>query len=181
MSSQAIPKQSEAWLQQQVADYLRLQYPDVLFHSDYGSGIKLTPGQAAIQKRQNGGRRAWPDMFIAEQIFCLIDKWSRERTRVRIKGLCELYEENQRKPIDKNWDYISAGLFLELKKEGTRLKKKNGEWATEHINEQAEMLEELRKRGYCAEFAVGFGEAKKIIDDYLMGIVSLSDYCINSN
>lgn len=57
---------TESELQIQVADYLRLQYPDVLFHSDFGSGIKLTPGQAIKQKRQNGGRRAWPDMFIAK-------------------------------------------------------------------------------------------------------------------
>ena len=56
----------ESDLQAQVADYLRLQYPDVLFHSDFGSGVRLTPSQAVKQKRQNGGRRAWPDMFIAE-------------------------------------------------------------------------------------------------------------------
>ena len=56
----------ESTLQCHVADYLRLQYPRVLFHSDYGSGIKLTPGQARVQYRQNGGRRAWSDMFIAE-------------------------------------------------------------------------------------------------------------------
>lgn len=48
---------TEAELQIQVADYLRLQYPDALFHSDFGSGIKLTIGQAAKQKRQNSGAR----------------------------------------------------------------------------------------------------------------------------
>ena len=52
----------ESTLQCHVADYLRLQYPNVLFHSDFGSGLKLTPGQARIQYRQNGGRRAWPDV-----------------------------------------------------------------------------------------------------------------------
>ena len=56
----------ESDLQIMVADYLRLRYPKVLFHSDFGSGIKLTKGQAMKQKRQNGGRRGWPDMFIAE-------------------------------------------------------------------------------------------------------------------
>lgn len=122
---------SEADLQAQVADYLKLQYPDTLFHSDFGSGIKLTPAQAAKQKRQNGGRRAWPDMFIAE-------------TR----------------------GYYS-GLFLELKKEGTRLTKRDGEWATPHIVEQAKVLAELGACGYWAEFAVGFDEAKRIIDQYL--------------
>lgn len=60
-----------------------------------------------------------------------------------------------------------AGLMIEIKKSGTRLKKKNGEWATPHIEEQVETLEKLRERGYRAEFAVGFEEAKKIIDEYL--------------
>lgn len=127
----------ESELQVLVADYIRVRYPDALFHSDFGSGIKLTPGQAMKQKRQNGGRRAWPDMFIAEP------------------------------HLDTTILKISAGLFLELKKEGTRLKKKNGEWANDHIAEQALVLEELRKRGYVAEFAVGFDQAKELIDKYL--------------
>lgn len=121
----------ESDLQIMVADYLRHWYPNVLFHSDFGSGIKLTMGQAIKQKRQNGGRRAWPDMFIAEP-----------------RG-----------------GY--SGLFIELKKEGTRIKKKNGEWASEHIGEQAEVMDELVDRGYCAVFACGFDEAKSAIDQYL--------------
>lgn len=125
----------ESDLQVQIADYLRLQYPDVLFHSDFGSGVKLTVGQAVKQKRQNGGRRAWPDMFIAET--------------VQVSG---------------TWYH---GLFLELKKEGVRLKKKSGEWANEHIAEQANVLHQLETRGYKAEFTVGFDEAKKLIDEYL--------------
>lgn len=64
---------------------------------------------------------------------------------------------------------VSHGLYLELKKEGTRLRKKNGEWANDHIAEQADTLDKLRQRGYCAEFAVGFEKAKKIIDEYLGG------------
>lgn len=124
---------TEAELQNQVADYLRLQYPNVIFHSDFGSGIKLTPGQAIRQKRQNGGIRAWPDMFIAE-------------------------------PTAKK-----HGLFIELKREGTRLKKKDGTWASEHLAEQDDLLDRLRFRDYEAQFAVGFDEAKRIIDDYLGG------------
>lgn len=123
----------ESDLQVQVADYLRLRYPKVLFHSDFGSGIKLTQGQAMKQKRQNGGRRGWPDMFIAEP---------------------------------KNGLH---GLFIELKKAGTRLKKKDGTWASEHLAEQNEVLNQLQKKGYAAYFAVGFEEAKDIIDDYLGG------------
>ena len=134
----------EEVIQQQVADYLRLQYPDVLFHSDFGSGIKLTMGQAVKQKRLNGGRRAWPDMFVAEPAL---------------------------RCIDGGWKYEWHGLFIELKRDGVKLKKKNGEWANEHIAEQAEVLERLEFRGYMAKFAVGFDEAKQIIDDYLEEVV----------
>ena len=133
---------SEAELQKNVALYLRMQYPEAMFHSDFGSGIRLQPWQAKMQKMQNGGRRAWPDMFIAEPM-----------------PRC----------VDGSWNYEYNGLFIELKKEGTRLKKKNGDWASEHIEEQAIVLEQLRDRGYRAEFAVGFEEAINLIDEYLGG------------
>lgn len=124
---------NEAELQKQVAIYIRMQYPDVIFHSDFGSGAKLSPWQARMQKIQNGGRRAWPDMMIAEPM--------------------------------GNYH----GLFIELKREGARLKKQNGEWASSHIAEQNIMLNELSNKGYKAEFAIGFEQALDLIDDYLGG------------
>jgi hypothetical protein len=127
---------NESQLQVMVAEYLRMQYPDVLFHSDFGSGIKLTPGQAIKQKKQNGGRRAWPDMFIAEP-------------RVKIQ------------------EPVNFGLFIEIKKDGTRIYKKDGSFASEHIEEQAKQLALLQAKGYRAKFAVGFEQAKEIIDEYL--------------
>lgn len=56
---------SEKHVHQAVVNYLKLQYPKVLFRSDSGAGMKLTIGQAKAQKAiQNG--MAWPDLFIAE-------------------------------------------------------------------------------------------------------------------
>jgi hypothetical protein len=55
---------SEAILQQQVCDYLRVKYPHILFRSDFAAGIKMTMGQAAKHKRLQSCR-AWPDLFIA--------------------------------------------------------------------------------------------------------------------
>lgn len=133
----------EADLQVQVADYLRLRYPNVMFHSDYGSGIKLTKGQAMKQYRQNGGRRGWPDMFIAEPKI--------------------------RAGFEDTWQYESLGLFIELKKEGTRIYKKDGSPASDHIAEQLEVLEALGKKGYYCYMVAGFDEAKEVIDDYLGG------------
>ena len=144
---------TELELQMQVADYLRLQYPGVLFHSDFGSGVKLTMGQAIKQKRLQGGRRSWPDMFIAEP--------------KNLKAECKVITDGD---VIEEAHFLEQkyGLFIELKKEGTRIFKKDGTLVSDaHICEQFDMLEQLRRRGYVAEFACGFDEAKKIIDKYL--------------
>lgn len=134
-------RMSESELQVAVANYLATRYPKVLFHSDFGSGVRLTAGQARVNKAQNAGRRGWPDLFVAGSF---------------------LYE------IDfGHIDTILCGLFLELKADGTRLKKKNGEWASPHISEQAEVLRALAGKGYAATFTVGFEHAKAVIDAYV--------------
>lgn len=119
-----------------VCDYLRKNYPNVLFRTDFSSGMKMTPGQAAKHKKFQKSR-AWPDLFIA----------------------CS----------DRDgWEIKECGLFLELKAEGTKLYKKNGEMvANKHYQEQAEMLEKLRSEGYAAEFAIGYKDAIKQIHEYL--------------
>lgn len=136
---------SEADLQAQVADYLRLRYPDVLFHSNFR-------------------RDTWPNVFIAKSG----DWYIRKGKRFPLGGKYSPARNNE-----AFWDfriYKFNGLFLELKKEGTKLKGKDGGWSSEYIDEQAGLLLRLRERGYCAEFAVGFDEAKKIIDKYLGGV-----------
>lgn len=120
----------------QIADYMRYQYPKVIYRFDLAADLKLSIGQAKKHKRLQG-RRGYPDLFIAEP------------RRNRING--------------KQYH----GAFLELKRDGTRLQKRNGDFASEHIKEQWEMLGALTLRGYRAEFACGFDEAKKIIDEYL--------------
>lgn len=63
---------------------------------------------------------------------------------------------------------IYKGLFLELKAEGTNIFKRDGEtFATPHIAEQSAMIDALSRRGYASSFAVGFDEAKQLIDAYL--------------
>ena len=58
------------------------------------------------------------------------------------------------------------GLFIELKvvkpykKDGTL--KKN-----EHLENQMQTILDLRKRGYCANFATGFNEAVEQLESYL--------------
>lgn len=121
---------SERTLHRAVCDYIRLQYPDVIFNTDLSGAGKLTMGQAIALKALRSGR-GFPDLVIYEP---------------------------------KN-DF--CGLFLELKREGTKVYNKKFVGATPHIEEQIQMLEKLNDKGYAACFAVGFDEAKKIIDNYL--------------
>ena len=59
-------------------------------------------------------------------------------------------------------------LFLELKADGVKLFNRYGECVTEHIVEQARWLGELNGcNGVEAYFAVGFGQARELIDLFL--------------
>jgi hypothetical protein len=134
-----IPKkqQHEANLQKEVCRFIRLQYPGVIFRSDYSSGLKLTVNQAAVHKSLQSSR-AWPDLFIVHP--------SRGK----------------------------AGLFLELKKDGTKIKAvreatklKYGGYADEHIQEQAMMLTRLNEIGFIALFGIGYDDAIEKIRWYM--------------
>ena len=115
-----------------IATYMRLQYPAVIFHFDL-AGLNLSRAQAGMMKAIQGGR-GWPDLFIAE-------------------------------PGER---FKYHGLFLEIKAEGTKLlNKSNSGYATEHLFDQAMFIDRLQKKGYKAEFAIGFDEAKSIIDTYM--------------
>jgi hypothetical protein len=59
------------------------------------------------------------------------------------------------------------GLFIELKPEGTKLYKVNGEPINDHIRDQINYLFELDKRGYAVAFGIGFEATMKIINNYL--------------
>lgn len=133
----------EELLHLKVCDYLRKNYPDVLFRTDFSSGMKMSPWQAAKHKKFQKSR-AWPDLFIAES------------------GVVKFKEGNLIVNLRKN------GMFLELKADGVKLYKKNGEMvANKHYQEQAEMLKKLRDRNYYAEFAIGYEDAIEQIREYL--------------
>lgn len=120
----------EESLQLQICNYLRLQYPSVLWACDLSSGLKLTMGQAAKAKRMREAR-GYPDLCI--------------------------FKANNK----------HHGLVIELKKEGTKLLKKDGTFVDEHIKEQWEVLMRFMGAGYYASFGIGFDNTKQIIDSYL--------------
>lgn len=62
------------------------------------------------------------------------------------------------------------GLFLEIKKDGTRIRRRDGELVADtHLREQAAALAQLDKSGYYAAFGVGYDSCRQIVDEYLTG------------
>lgn len=118
-------------LYRQIAYYMKLQYPHVLYRFDM-AGLNLSKAQAGMNKAIQFSK-GYPDLTILEK-----------RNGF---GAC----------------------FIEIKPEGTKLYKLNGEPSSPHIAEQLNYLLELRKRGYCIAFGVGFDNVKTLIDNYLNG------------
>lgn len=124
-------KTAEESLHFAVSDYLRLQYPEVVFTSD-PSGI-----------------------FVTRTV-----RYKLKRTRNPQKGIPDLLILHAKPPY--------GGCALELKKEGTRVLRKDGTPSRDkHITEQRQVLKQLRAAGWYAEFAVGFEDAKQHIDRYM--------------
>ena len=147
---------SEHDLYTMLADYLRYNYKDIIWRFDLAADLKLTIGQARKHKRLQQ-HRGYPDLFIAEP-----REVKTERQVIKPKDGSAIIEAYLIKK--------KHGLYLEIKKAGTRIYKKDGTLvADKHIREQFDLLEQLRHKGYVAEFACGFDEAKEIIDRYLGG------------
>jgi hypothetical protein len=66
-----------------------------------------------------------------------------------------------------------SACFIELKREGEKLYKKDGSFVSDHIKEQHDCIIKLISRGYMACFAIGFDNAKGIIDAYLHGVITI--------
>ena len=118
-----------------VSTYLKLQYPNVLFHFDL-AGLNLSMAQAGMNKAIQK-QKGFPDLFIME------------------------VRNNFPEP-----DYYN-GLFIELKAEGTKLYKRDGDFVSEHLFDQWLFMDKLSGKGYKCSFGIGFDECKMIIDNYL--------------
>jgi len=125
----------EQSLHQQIVDYIKYQYPKVLFRTDFAAGIKMSIGQA-IKHKKLQKCKAWPDLFIAEPI----------------------------------GDF--KGLFIELKIREREVFLKDGRLVrSSHIEQQLSVLIELQYKGYYSIFGFGFDHTKKVIDNYLNGLL----------
>jgi len=132
---------SEEILHSQICEYLRIQYPKILFKSDM-SGIRLTIGQAKKVKKLRSSN-AFPDIEILEKsyhynaLFLEVKKETPYRKNGKLK---------------KQTAYEIIG--------GIRVK-------YDHLQRQNKVHEKLRERGYMAEFVWTLDMTMQIVDEYL--------------
>ena len=132
---------TEEQLHKQICEYIKLQYPNVIFNTDM-SGIPLSMSQR-IKAKKLRSSNGFPDIQILE-------------SNNDYFGL--FLEVKKETPYKKN---------KELKK-STSTEKVNGvKVRYDHLQRQNDMHVKLRKRGYAASFVWTFEMAKGIIDEYL--------------
>lgn len=144
---------SEHEIQVDVCQYIKKRYPDVIFTSDLASGMNLGAHVGGMNTRLRSSKSI-PDVTVYEP------------------KNSDLFENG----------ILFCGLLIELKRDGVKLKRDKdakkilkddyklrlkGDWYDLHIEEQALMHERLRRKFYKVEFACGYDEAIKLIDEYL--------------
>jgi len=134
---------TEAQLQIAVCNYIRLQYPNVIFWSDL-SGVYMSKAASGMAKAMRSSRSI-PDLFIAHPIHPHNGMFLELKTETPFKKDGSL--KRQMKPIKD------------------RRGRKIGEY--NHLQDQLEMLNKLTDLGYFASFGVGFDECCDIIDRYM--------------
>ena len=83
-------------------------------------------------------------------------KWSRLKSN---KGMPDLIILEPRR--------AAHGLCLELKRSGEKVVDKHGTPKSLHISKQLQILDKLYKKGYATAMAIGFENARDIINQYL--------------
>ena len=127
----------ERTIHQQVCDFIRYQYPKIIFNTDLSGATKLTINQARRMKRLRSSK-GFPDLVIYEKrgnYGALFIELKRDGVNLLKKRIVDSYGEPA--------------------------------FASDHLRDQNEMMKRLREKGYKCEFAVGFDSAIKIINDYL--------------
>jgi hypothetical protein len=107
-------KKEEFKLQCDIAKFITIKHPDVMFRSDL-AGIKMTKGQAFQIKRLHNSR-AYPDMHIIEQAIIRGVKYNGLFIEIKL-NIDVIYKKNGEIRISKHIQEQHA-MLLELQKRG---------------------------------------------------------------
>lgn len=141
-------KSEEKKLSYLIAEFMEIQYPNVIFRFDVASDLRMSIGQAMVIKNKLRHKRGFPDLHIAKAS----------------KGYHGLYIE-----LKRDGDEI-------FKQDGAYKKQWDKKTQSDHIQEQHEMHERLRAEGYYVVWGLGFEDTISKIKEYLYeGTVLISE------
>jgi hypothetical protein len=134
----------ESVVHQQLCNYIRFKYPDVLFNSD-GAGNNLSKTQAGMNTMLRSSR-AMPDfnLMVPKGPYCGFF------LEVKRGYTLLLREKDLTKVLKGDYKLRLKGDFWDL-----------------HIEEQAALHDKLRAAGYFANFGVGFEDCCETVDWYM--------------
>jgi hypothetical protein len=137
-----------------ICDWMREVLPGIHFRCDTGSGGFSSAYEKATHNKQQSSPSE-PDImiFAARQGFhaLLIElKATGSELKMRRDGrTIRVIKDKKGRVVERDYKI-----------------RKKGDWASLHIEKQAHVLEDYRKQGYFAMFAVGENHAKEIISRY---------------
>lgn len=134
-------KQIEARLSENISNFLQTQYPKVIFRFDIAD-LKLTKPQAIRNKKLQGTKRGYPDLFIA-------------KPSNRYHGLYIELKKDKSEVFKKDGGYKQKWIY------------KNGVKQYDHIQEQVNMHGRLRAEGYQVVWGFGFDDTIGKINKFL--------------
>jgi len=141
--SRYIPKnaKSEESVQRRACSWLKLQWPRVIYRSDYASGLHLSMAQAVTHKAMQSSR-AWPDLFLYQPMVIDGTHYCGAAFELKKEGVSIIVKIGPRK-----------GQLV----------------SNPHIKEQYLMLKELSKLGYYTDFCIGLDDFINKANWYLSG------------
>lgn len=153
----------EQSIQNELCDWFKQVLPGEHFRSDTGSGA-YNSDYAKEQHNRQQSHKHEPDITIlamrrgyGAMVLELKDegtelKMRRDGTKIRIRT----------KKVPPSKKYPEGIKIIER---DYKIRKK-GDWASLHLEQQAEVLLDYERRGYFARFAIGLTHAKKLIRWY---------------
>jgi len=137
-----------------ICDWLRETLPGVHFRCDTASGGFSSAYEKATHNRQQSSPSE-PDIMIfaaRKGYHALLIELKAAGTELKMRRdgrALRVYKDSKGRIIERDYKI-----------------RKKGDWASLHIEKQAKVLQDYRKQGYFATFAVGELEAKNIISRY---------------
>ncbi len=153
----------EQSIQNQLCAWFKQVLPGEHFISDTGSGA-FNSDYAKVQHNRQQSHKHEPDIKILAMrrgYGAMVLELKADSTELRMKrNGTKIRVRTKKVPVSRKYPE-----GIKIIERDYKIRKK-GDWASLHLEQQAEVLLDYERKGYFARFAVGLEHAKKLISWY---------------